>query len=1071
MATCASCGRPVPDDARFCPACGAEQARLPPGKERKLATILFADLVGSTELGAQDPERTRELLDRFYDAMSAEVEAAGGTIEKFAGDAVMAAYGIPSAKEDHANRALDCSLSMLRRLEELFAGKLALRIGVNSGEVVVGRPREGSSFATGDPVNVAARLEQAAAPGEILVGERTVAAVGDTFEFGPPQIVQAKGKPKGVPARKLVRRSTPPAAKWLPRLGRTFVGREDELAFLQKAYEQVAEDGSVRLVTVAGDPGIGKSRLVHELWQWLSRRSPEPVRRVGRCPAYGRALTYWPLSEILKAQLAISGEDVREEVVQQLRGKEILGLTLGLDVAGDLHPLEARERLHRAWIDLFTELGNGKPSVVLIEDVHWAEDDLLELLARVGREARGPLLVLLTARPDFLERHPAWRERCQILSLASLSRANSQLMLDELLPTVLPGRLHDVIVERAQGNPFFVEELLASLIDRGIVQRDNGGWSVGELPVGFELPDSVQGVLAARIDLLPASVKATLQTAAVIGRAFWAGPVAALLDETRPDFRTLAERQFIEPRSESAITGEHEFVFKHTLTREVAYAGLTKARRGRLHAAFADWLEHAGGGRDEHASLLAHHFAEAASPEYADLAWPDEPDTLQRLRSKAVTWLRRAVRLACGRYEIDDALALLHQARVLETDRDAIAQLWLEDARVRYLKYDVDGARLALEAALALEPEPEATARAYADLAFDGGARPYMWQSPPAREEVGEWIARALELAQRGSSTYALALQARAIFDPRTGAEYAAESVDIAEAIGDPLLRGHAYEAAATVAMAAQRYREARDWSDRQLAVTSRLPDPGDRSGAQWHATWAYLRAGDLRGARRLAYAHDELASTLTPHDAVHAVALRACAEMAAARWNAARALVVRAERVSAVNTEVPCQFNWRTLVKCALACAYAGDEREARRLEERAGELLVVGGPLGREPAMLRLALLRGDLDAAEQRLSEVPTPDEAWPWEVEAVGARLDALIALGAHEQAEEEAELFAGTESYASPFALRTLGVIRRNPALIDAAISRFEAMGADWYAEETRDLRQTAAATRRLDLGR
>jgi class 3 adenylate cyclase len=757
METCASCGRPVPGDARFCPACGAEQAAPPPAKERKLATILFADLVGSTELGAQDPEQTRELLDRFYDAMAAEVEAAGGTIEKFAGDAVLAAYGIPSAQEDHANRALDSALSMHHRLDELFAGTLALRIGVNTGEVVVGRPREGSSFATGDAVNVAARLEQAAGRGEILVGERTVAAVGGTFEFGPPQIVRAKGKPKGVPARKLVRRLTPRALGWPPRLGRAFVGRDDELAFLQQTYQLVAEDGSVRLVTIAGEPGIGKSRLVHELWQWLSVQSPEPVRRMGRCPAYGRALTYWPLGEILKEQLAISREDAPEEVVQRLSGKEILGLTLGLDLAGDLHPLEARERLHRAWIGLLTELGNGKPSVVLIEDVHWAEDDLLELLARIGHEAQGPLLMLLTARTEFLDHHPAWREtaKCQILSLAPLSRAGAELMLDKLLPAAVPARLRDVIVERAEGNPFFVEELLATLIDRGVVQREKGGWSLRRLPHDFELPDSVQGVLAARIDLLPASAKATLQTAAVIGRAFWSGPVAELLDQIQPDFRTLAGRQFIEPCSKSAITGEHEFVFKHALTREVAYAGLTKARRGRLHAAFADWLEHVGGGRDEHASLLAHHFAEAASPEYAGLAWADEPSSLERLNLKAVTWLRRSVQLAAARYEIDDALALLHQARVLAMNRDAMVQLWLEDARVRYLKYDLDGARLALEAVLALEPDPDATAKAYAELAFDGGARPYMWQSPPARKDVAEWVARALELAPPGSSAHA----------------------------------------------------------------------------------------------------------------------------------------------------------------------------------------------------------------------------------------------------------------------------------------------------------------------------
>jgi class 3 adenylate cyclase len=1056
----------VPGDARFCPACGVEQAAPPPAKERKLATILFADLVGSTELGAQDPERTRELLDRFYDAMAAEVEAAGGTIEKFAGDAVMAAYGIPSAHEDHAERALDSSLSMLSRLDELFAGTLALRIGVNTGEVVVGRPREGSSFATGDAVNVAARLEQAAAPGEILVGERTVAGVGGAFGFGPLQTVQAKGKPEGVPARKLERRLTPAAPGWLPRLGRAFVGREDELAILQQTYQLAVEGGSVRLVTVAGDPGIGKSRLARELWQWLSLQSPQPVRRVGRCPAYGRARTYWPLSEILKEHLAISGEEVPDDVVKRLRGREILGLTLGLDVAGDLHPREARERLHRAWVDLFTELGNSKPSVVLIEDLHWAEEDLLELLARIGQEAQGPLLMLLTARPEFLDRASAWHEKanCRTLSLTSLSRANSELMLDELLPVALPARLRDVIVERAEGNPFFVEELLATLVDRGVVKQDSGSWSLERLPFGFELPDSVQGVLAARIDLLPAPAKATLQTAAVIGRSFWSGPLVELLDHTKPDFRTLAERQFIERRSESAITGEHEFVFKHALTREVAYAGLTKARRGRLHAAFADWLERVGGGRDEHASLIAHHFAEAASPDYADLAWPDEWETLEELRLKAVTWLRRAVRLAAGRYEIDDALVLLHQARVLETDRDTMIQLWLEDARMRYLKYDLDGARLALEAALALEPDRETAADTYAELAFNGGARPYVWQSPPARDDVSHWVARALELAPPGGPAHATALQARAIFEPRTGGAYALESVEIAERLGDPLLRGRAYEAAATVATGARRYLEAREWSDRQLAVTSGLPDPGARSGAQWHVAWTYLRAGDLGGARRLAYIHDELASKLTAHDAVHAVALRACVETAGADWTAARTLVARAERAATANAELPCQFNWRSLAKCALACAHVGDEQEAHRLEERAEDILLVGGPLGREPALLRLALLRGDLDTAERRLLQVPIPDEAWPWDVDAPGARLDALIALGAYEQAEEEAERFLDTEGYATPFALRTLGIVRREPAQIDAAIARFEAMGLDWYAEETRDLRQRVSAT-------
>ena len=251
-----------------------------PAEERKLATVLFADLVGSTALAEdQDPERVRALLDRFYDAMAAEVARAGGTVEKFVGDAVMAAFGAPAAHEDDAERALHVALGMQRQMEELFGGQLALRIGVNTGDVVVGQPREGSSFVTGDAVNVCARLEQAAAAGEILVGERTVAAARGAFEFAEPATVQAKGKPGGVVCRRLVRALSLMRPRGISGLQPVFVGRGGQLADLQQAYGRVVASGRPLLVTVVGDAGVGKTRLVREFWRWLGG---DPHRRCGR---------------------------------------------------------------------------------------------------------------------------------------------------------------------------------------------------------------------------------------------------------------------------------------------------------------------------------------------------------------------------------------------------------------------------------------------------------------------------------------------------------------------------------------------------------------------------------------------------------------------------------------------------------------------------------------------------------------------------------------------------------------------------------------------------------------------
>src|SRR5438876_8347748 len=289
MPTCRQCSAPLPEGARFCPICAAPVEREPTARERKLATVLFADLVGSTALGGSlDPEHTRDMLDRFYDAMAAEIALGGGTVEKFIGDAVVAVFGAPAAQEDHAERALQVALWMHGRLATLFGERLALRIGVNSGEVVVGRPREGSSFVTGDAVNVAARLEQAAGPGRVLAGERTAALFGGAVESDEPTTIEAKGTPGAAACRRLVRTLALVRPRGVRGLASVFVGREAEFEELQGRYASVVTDGQPQLVSILGDAGVGKSRLTREVWDWLGIQSTAPTCRIGRTPSYGK---------------------------------------------------------------------------------------------------------------------------------------------------------------------------------------------------------------------------------------------------------------------------------------------------------------------------------------------------------------------------------------------------------------------------------------------------------------------------------------------------------------------------------------------------------------------------------------------------------------------------------------------------------------------------------------------------------------------------------------------------------------------------------------------------------------
>ncbi len=1057
MAICSSCGAVLPPAAQFCPSCAAPVGPAEPAGERKLATVIFADLVGSTALaGSQDPERTRAVLERFYDAMSQEIESAGGTVEKFAGDAVMAAFGAPTSLEDHAERALHAALAMQRRLTDLFGGALALRIGVNTGDVVAGRPREGSSFVSGDAVNVAARLEQGAGPGEILVGERTVAAAKGAFEFAEPRTVEAKGKPDGVACRRLLRALSLMRPRGVAGLGRAFVGRDDEMATLEGLYEEVERSREPRLVTIFGDAGVGKTRLIREFWERLGARSPEPLRRTGRCLSYGKGVAYWPLAEVLKEHLGVLESDPPSVVRARLEERDILGLTLGMDVAQDLHPLAARDRFQDSWVDFLTEVAEARTTVMLIEDLHWGEEPLLDLLERILRDVRAPLMVIATARPEFVERRPGWGGRVAgaVVALEALSPEDTAGMLDALIGGALPGGLGEVVIQRAEGNPFFVEELLGTLLDRGLLRKQDGAWSLAELPDDFTVPDTVQAVIASRIDLLESAEKSALQAASVIGRIFWAGPVYDLVGDASPDLGILEERDLIRRRAGSTLVGDREYAIKHALTREVAYASLTKGTRARMHAGFARWLERTSGATDEFASLLAHHLAEAVAPEDADLAWAGEEAELDELRAAALTWLGRAAELSVGRMEIDDGLELLHRALELETDRQRRGALWRDIGRANILKYDGEAFREAMLEALALVDDRATEADLYAELGFQARLRGGMWLRRLAGDLVEGWIDRALEVAEPGTVARAKALIARSYGEPAGSADLVEEASAIAERLEDIQLRSFCIDARSNEALARGAYEEAFVWARRRQELVPHLSDPDDVAMVYGYSTDAYIFAGRFEEARALRDAFDVVTGTLSPHHRLHAAAGHVRVAGLSGRWELVRDLTPRAEGAVAASEATPCLLGPVALLTCALAHVHLGDESEAHRLEQRAAALGFEGFGAWLVPIEIDIAVARGDRGEVERKLQE---------WAPEGLGdveghvTRLEALIALDRRAEIEEEAPPLAALGGYIEPFALRALGFARGDGSLFAQAVDRFEAMGMQWHATQTRGL--------------
>jgi class 3 adenylate cyclase len=575
VAICASCGHQNTERAKFCEECGAALAAASRRREeRKTVTILFCDITGSTALGeSTDPEALRGLLARYFEQMKGIVERHGGMVEKFIGDAVMAVFGVPQVHEDDALRAVRAALEMRKALPGLG---IEARIGLNTGEVVTGTEER---LATGDAVNVAARLEQAAKAGEILIGPETLRLVRDSADTEPVEPLALKGKSEPVRAHRLL--AVRDATERLHVDG--FVGRVSELQMLLDAWQRAREEKRCQLVTVLGDPGVGKSRLAAEL---LSAIDASVVR--GRCLSYGEGITYWPVVEVVK-QLAVLPSD--PAAAAPLRS--LLGATEEATSADEI-----------AWgfRKLLEEQAQQRPLVCVFDDIQWAEETFLDLVEHVAVFSAGaPLLLLCLARPELAERRPQWAATLRLEPLPETD-------VDALIPSTLVSELRERIARAAGGNPLFVTEMVA-------MAREAGG--------DVAVPPNLKALLAARLDRLERPERSVLELGAVEGELFHRTAVQALSDgdQVAPRLASLVRKELLRPDTPQ-LAGDDAFRFRHLLIRDAAYDAMPKATRAELHERFAVWLDERASDLVELDEILGYHLEQAARYK-AQLGRPD----------------------------------------------------------------------------------------------------------------------------------------------------------------------------------------------------------------------------------------------------------------------------------------------------------------------------------------------------------------------------------------------------------------------------------------------------------------
>ncbi|QBD81270.1 zinc-ribbon domain-containing protein [Ktedonosporobacter rubrisoli] len=903
LLVCPNCGTVNLPIAKFCIECGTslqalrEQDTVPiqriveaeatqpvadlllPSEERRVVTAMFADITGSTPLADRlDPEDMRAILTGYFNLMAEQIRMHEGTIEKYIGDAVMAIFGVPFTHEDDPDRAVRAALDMQKALASFNEQRLALdpgatrlqmRIGLNTGEVAIpANVQQRQDFLiTGDAVNIAARLQQAATPDTILVGERTYLSTREVFEFQAIAPLHLKGKPEPIPAYVVSGlRSNTPAITQHPRgiEGRQaqMIGRSLELTLMHANYARVRAERHPHLITILGTPGIGKSRLVRE---FIAREQSKaqsvhsnehnvaPKVLIGRCPPYGEGITYWPLIEISRSLLQVQENETNETLQQRFiefvrealkkvasseSPEEIAGIilrSLGRNLSGTMQKQERevakperrigrrRARLKqsgtqvallRAWRVLLEALAEAQPLIIVVDDLQWADEALLDLLEYLtDRITSVPILFLCPARPDFFERRRDWgggRRNFTTIELESLSQEESSELIDELLNTDdLPDVLRYTILARAEGNPFFLEEIIRMFIDQGILvseQEPASGktfWHAGrykntltELTTPGEhpddslinmhyvlplprVPDTIQGVLAARVDLLNPVEKLVLQYAAIIGRTFWLSSLLAMLPDLSLEMiqaalASLVQHDFIietEKAVRSPVEQDLFFSFKHVLIRDVVYNNIPRGRRCEEHVRIALWLEdRTKDDRANYAELLAYHYQQALnswSPGLAirtvEVKDPAHPEagyihlTQPELRRRAISYLVMAGDQALQSYYTVRALQAYNDAYELlnESDMDSLSRINLLEKRgdAKFQRGNADEAWQEYHDALHLAIENNALSQdrllaLYWRLVELATRWQGMFNNPPDPQEVRGYIDAGLRLSE-----------------------------------------------------------------------------------------------------------------------------------------------------------------------------------------------------------------------------------------------------------------------------------------------------------------------------------
>ncbi|MHB8599002.1 MAG: adenylate/guanylate cyclase domain-containing protein [Ktedonobacteraceae bacterium] len=810
---CIECGTPLPQgvtrsiqpgSASQLPALPASSSQTQPlsvawntPEERRVVTIMFADIIGSTQLADHmDPEDMRAILTGYFNLMTEQIRRHGGTVEKYIGDAVMAVFGSPITHEDDPDRAIRAALDMQkaladfnqqRQLRDPHVTRLQMRIGINTGEVATPgnsgtvQSSRRDFLITGDAVNVAARLQQSATPDNILVGERTYLSTRDVFDFQMVAPLRVKGKADPVRAWVVLGLHNHTGTitqhpRGIDGVQSRFVGRDLELALMHATYARVQAERQPHLITLLGTPGIGKSRLVREFIESeqtaakcasCSGQLVAPNVLHGRCPPYGEGITYWPLVEILRSLLRVRDEenydDLQDRLIEFIRdtlanakstedplqvaiaimrsvGQNTTHTAFGQSSTGTRERERERQRstlsknseqpgaqmeLMRAWRVLLEALAQQQPLIIIVDDLQWADEALLDLLEYLTDRINDvPILFLCPARPDFFERRRDWgggRRNFTTIALEALSKDESSELVDALLNSEeLPGVLRYTILNRAEGNPFFVEEIVRMLIDMGVLLYEDGSWHIGkesedvlnelaspalppddtliDLHYVFPLPrvpDTIQGVLAARVDLLNQTEKRILQHASIIGRTFWLSALLELASDLSATtiletLDLLIQRDFIveaEQRGRSPVEHDRIFSFKHVLIRDVVYNNVPRVRRSQEHAQLARWLEKQAGGNTElFVELLAYHYQQALATWSAALT-PGTSDvhvdsddgssanpvrlTRAELRNRAIKYTTMAGDAALHNYFTIRAIQAYSEALELLIDSDA----------------------------------------------------------------------------------------------------------------------------------------------------------------------------------------------------------------------------------------------------------------------------------------------------------------------------------------------------------------------------------------------------------------